>query len=52
MADLKSGEVVEGVGDAGGREAGCVRIGEVASFGNISYSYLFVNRDLRGELDG
>jgi hypothetical protein len=45
MADLKSGEVVEGVGDAGGREAGIVRIGAVVSFSNIAYRYRFVNTE-------
>ena len=45
MADLKSGEVVEGVGDAGGRESNCFRIGGAVSFSNMAYSYLFVNSD-------
>ena len=47
MVDLKSGEVVDGAGDARGRESRVVRIGGAVSFSNITYSYLFVNRDLR-----
>jgi hypothetical protein len=44
---LKSVEVVEEAGDAGNRELELVRIGGAVSFSNITYSYLFVNSDLR-----